>query len=29
MELLLDYFDRLGLGYVTFSRAQFIWADPR
>jgi hypothetical protein len=29
MELLLDYFDPLDLGYVTFNRAQFIWADPR
>lgn len=29
MELLLDYFDQLGQGYVTFNRAQFVWADPR
>jgi hypothetical protein len=29
MELLLDYFDQLGLGYVTFNRAQFAWAFPR
>jgi hypothetical protein len=28
VELLLDYFDLLDLGYVTFDRAPFVWACP-